>query len=381
MPKKAKAGAASGKTAAKVKNTSDSGNEEDCNCVLCCEPVKDDEDDGLYCEGACAQWFHRYCAGVTVPQFERLSSSSSPFLCYACFQEEQRAKVSSLEDKVAALTAELSELKTVLESRRETGESQSWSTVVRRGAQRQQRGSRSKPSNRQVPQRFKTTASTSANGNPHQASLTQSLSNHATASECARKSDTVGESNGSKSPKRIPVDGVRRVWGTLRNTTTTAVRSALAKLSPASAENITVRRKFREYRDSNKTRWWFILRGEENSLKMLELDWERIRSQTNWKLEHCFSAGLINQTHASLSSASPGAKDSPDSISTKTDNTSSPVTTDDTRVHNRGNSNLQTENIDVNNSSLSDPQDATGSQPQQPSHSFLITNHGQEAKT
>ena len=64
MPKKAKVGAANGKAPAKVKNTS--WNDEDCNCGLCCEPVKDDENDGLYCEGACAQWFHRYCAGVTV---------------------------------------------------------------------------------------------------------------------------------------------------------------------------------------------------------------------------------------------------------------------------------------------------------------------------
>ena len=112
---------------------------------------------------------------------------------------------------------------------------------------------------------------------------------------------------------------------------------------------------------------------------MLELDWERIRLQTNWKLEHCFSAGPINQTHASLSSASPGARDSPDSISTNADDTSSPAMTDDTSINQDSNS--QTENIDVNNSSLSDPQDATGSEPQQPSHSFLITNHGQEAKT
>ena len=54
---------------------------------LCCEAVKDEEDQGLYYEGTCTQWFHRYCAGVTVPQFERLSNSSSPFLFYACFQE------------------------------------------------------------------------------------------------------------------------------------------------------------------------------------------------------------------------------------------------------------------------------------------------------
>ena len=104
----------------------------ECNCGLCYEAVKDEEDEGLYCEGTCAQWFHRYCAGVTAPQFERLSNSSSPFLCYACFQEEHRTKVLSLEDKVAALTTQLCEIKTILEGRREL-QLQSWTDVVKRG--------------------------------------------------------------------------------------------------------------------------------------------------------------------------------------------------------------------------------------------------------
>ena len=39
--------------------------------------------------------------------------------------------------------------------------------------------------------------------------------------------------------------------------------------------------------------------------------------------------------------------------------------------------NSQTGGIDVNNPSLSHPQDALGSEPQQPSHPFLIPNHGQ----
>ena len=94
--------------------------------------------------------------------------------------------------------------------------------------------------------------------------------------------------------------------------------------------------------------------GEEISLKMLELDWERIQLQTNWKLEllHCFSTSLINQIHASLSSASPGARDSPDSVSINADATSSPATNDDTSLNQ--NSNSQTEDIVVNNSGQSD---------------------------
>ena len=100
---------------------------------------------------------------------------------------------------------------------------------------------------------------------------------------------SIRSSDGSKanSTQRTRVDGVRRVWGTLRITTVAVVKSTLKKLSPAASNSIVVKRKVREYGDSNKTRWWFILRGDENTLKMLEGDWERIQMLTNWKLEHC----------------------------------------------------------------------------------------------
>ena len=65
-------------------------------------------------------------------------------------------------------------------------------------------------------------------------------------------------------------------------------------------------------------------------------------------------------------------------VSINADATSSPATSDDTSLNQ--NSNSQTEDIVVNNSGQSDPQDAPGSEPQQPSHSFLVTDHGQESK-
>ena len=93
---------------------------------------------------------------------------------------------------------------------------------------------------------------------------------------------------GTKPTQRTPVSGVRRVWGTLKSTTTAAVRSTLKKLWPAS-DGLVMRRRVREYGASNKTRslWWFILKGDENTLKKLENEWAPIRMQTNWKLEHC----------------------------------------------------------------------------------------------
>ena len=36
---------------------------------------------------------------------------------------------------------------------------------------------------------------------------------------------------------------------------------------------------------SNHTRWWFVLRGDEDILSTLESEWEQVQLQTNWKLE------------------------------------------------------------------------------------------------
>ena len=82
------------KKAKEVSEVDKNNSEIKCICGLCCEVEKDKEDEGIYCKGTYAQWFHCYCAGVTVPQteFEWLLNSSSPFLCYACFQEEHRLK-------------------------------------------------------------------------------------------------------------------------------------------------------------------------------------------------------------------------------------------------------------------------------------------------
>ena len=42
------------KPVAKGKELTPESNDESSLCGLCCEPVKDEEDDGLYCEGSCA---------------------------------------------------------------------------------------------------------------------------------------------------------------------------------------------------------------------------------------------------------------------------------------------------------------------------------------
>ena len=90
----------------------------------------------------------------------------------------------------------------------------------------------------------------------------------------------------SSSLQKSTVDGVRRVWGTLPCTTPGAVSATLKKLT-SDGSKIAVKRKTRRYEGSGKTRWWFLLKSDENVLKKLDDEWESIRLQTKWKLECC----------------------------------------------------------------------------------------------
>ena len=273
-----------------------------------------------------------------MPQFERLSNSSMPFLCYACFQEDNRAKVLSLEEKVAALTIELTDLKTVLDGRRKA-ESNTW-TEVKRGRRMQIRGGGRTNRNESR------TNYTAVNANVQQEGpLTRARTGENVRSDENARTDTGKSrpSNTSTSIQRTPINGVRRIWGTLKSTTPAAVSSTLKKLSPSS-DRLVVRRKVREYDNSNKTRWWFILRGDETILKKWEGDWERIQVQT---LEYCTAPNNqscldANNDHGSAntnnSSTSPGAPGTFDATNPNQSNTS------------------QTIDVDTNSFSISDPQ-------------------------
>jgi len=78
---------------------------------------------------------------------------------------------------------------------------------------------------------------------------------------------------------RETVEGVRRVWSTLRNCTYRTVLSTLRKLTSV-GENVEVRRKFKK-RDGSEIRLWFLIRGDETVLQTLQM----VEYSTSWKLE------------------------------------------------------------------------------------------------
>ena len=236
---KGKGGKASSTTKKRAAKTRDSETSDSVEgCGLCCESVKDEEDEALFCEGPCAQWFHRYCAGVTATQFQLLSNSPETFLCYACFQQAHRAKVSSLEEKVASLTAEIVEIKSALERLDSaSSENASWSTVVKRG---KGKGSGTIESNV-----IKT--------------KTRELGSTSVTKTRARGGElnTVCVSNikiNGKSSNKVKVNGARRVWGTMRNCTTNAVSFAISKLCGITPSKM--KRKFKKNDSGRLVKWW-----------------------------------------------------------------------------------------------------------------------------
>ncbi len=69
-------------------------------------------------------------------------------------------------------------------------------------------------------------------------------------------------STGPRQDTRQVVDGVRRVWGTMRSCTPKTLLSTLQRVTTV-AEHVEVRRKFK-VKGNTEIRWWFLILGEEH---------------------------------------------------------------------------------------------------------------------
>ena len=86
--------------------------------------------------------------------------------------------------------------------------------------------------------------------------------------------------------KSVKAVGARKIWGTLKTTTSAAVKNALSSLIKVSCSDLQIKRKYKSSRRNPNTvaKWWFVIRGEENKLQELEGEWRAIAIQTVWKL-------------------------------------------------------------------------------------------------
>ena len=76
---------------------------------------------------------------------------------------------------------------------------------------------------------------------------------------------------------------IKREKVPLKSTTPGAILSALKKLTTV-GKQVTIKHKHRKM-DSGHTRWWFVLRGEEEVLTQLEGELEHVRLQLQWNTQ------------------------------------------------------------------------------------------------
>lgn len=91
-------------------------------CPICTEEVVDSGGcrkkghESVFCDGACQEWLHRQCAGLSKAAFQAVSNSCGPFLCPRCVIAQQSKEISMLKDNVAVLSRDVKALKEMLDS-------------------------------------------------------------------------------------------------------------------------------------------------------------------------------------------------------------------------------------------------------------------------
>ena len=100
---------------------------------------------------------------------------------------------------------------------------------------------------------------------------------------------------GQPKPK-LKLTGVRRIWGTLKSSSNTAVASVLGKCTTLGTK-LAVKRKFKSS-DTGKVKWWFLVKGSEEDLTKLEGEWPKVKLQTSWKLESCYQPAATERVNA-----------------------------------------------------------------------------------
>lgn len=237
-------------------------------CPVCEDIIRETKgrskgQDAVFCDGSCQMWLHRCCAGLSRERFEVLASSEESFLCPACQRDSQQETITLLKDELAALRAELHQLKesvVALQASQSTSKETNlrWNVVADRGTKRP-------PRKRTVP-------------------------DHESRDTCKTDAAQRKQPSSQRQRKRVAIPGARRIWGTMRSTTQTAVTNALKQLTTVDVSRLIVKRKFKTA-VNNPTRvqkWWFIIRGEEDLLQQMEEAWNAVSVQTTWKLEPAY---------------------------------------------------------------------------------------------
>ena len=310
-------------------------------CDLCCQQFEKDNE-RLKCEGACGAVVHRYCAGVTRAHFDKIHKGQATFVCQYCELSLSKAVHQQLQSELQALKEQLAEVKRVLQTDTAANRITGIQGIALPAAT-------APPANRSgdnsetpaLATEFQTLrkefdalrAVIDGNYNPR-SYATAGLHNQKgkrtrkkarvedkrqqqgdTSAPTSTSSTSTTTSSANPDPPvnraKERVTGSRKIWGTLRSTTTAAVSSTLAKLTSVQSETqVQVKRKYK-LSDKKTVRWWFIVRGTEEVLTKIENEWERVSLQTNWKIEPVLRFQPATDSAESESQSSTDSAESP----------------------------------------------------------------------
>ena len=224
-------------------------------CTMCSKCI---EEASETCEGSCQRWYHRWCVGICREQFQPLIESSEPFLCHLCTTRKQQGVILELQENVRALSAEVVQLKTVVEALQKEPE-----------ATLETKSSMVSTRDCELPWNV-VAAKKNYNKGKGKAPVSAQMS------ESSRSKNTTPGLKYSdiKKPLRACVKGARKIWGTLKSTTVTGVTNTLKVLGKIPLGAVTIKRKYKTARSDSKriVRWWFVVRGDEEVLEQLEND-------------------------------------------------------------------------------------------------------------
>ena len=220
---------------------------------MCLANIVEGKDEALQCEGACQQWFHRYCAGVSQSHFKTLTTSDSPFVCLYCSRDLRQAALNQLQDEVRALKTEVGELLAAcdLEVVRGIASKRDLLTALIEEVQQLKVQCESARAQPELVDRTTHCVSSqsfpSTSGNSAWQVGTSKESKHMSSRSSQRHSTLVSHPK-SYSRHYVKVEGARKVWGTMRNTSASAVANTIKFLTTLSAsQNDLIRGNIREH--------------------------------------------------------------------------------------------------------------------------------------
>ena len=129
--------------------------------------------------------------------------------------------------------------------------------------------------------RKKPPSSTSTSGSsplPNSSSVPGPSPSHAGVGE-----PVPSECTSTRPRARTKVDGARRIWGTMNQTSVKTVQNAISRF--CKMDGLSIKRKTKT--GSSKSSWWFVVHADEKILCELESKWDEVHLHTSWMLQTC----------------------------------------------------------------------------------------------